>query len=460
MPVEVRSFRGGVHPPEKKELSASKPIEVLPPPDVIWIPLQQHIGAPCKPIVNAGDAVKKGQVVGEAGGFVSAPVHSSVSGKVKEIGKVPHIFGADIPAIIIENDGKEEWAEGVNVETKDLASLSVDEIKKRVKDGGLVGMGGATFPTHVKISPPPNKPIDTFIANGVECEPYLTSDHRLMLEKPDEILEGVKLLARVVDAKNIIVAIEANKPDAVKLMRERVKALNLNFEVVQLDVKYPQGAEKQLIKALTGREVPPPPGLPMDVGCLVQNVGTCYATYLVCKYNIPLIERVVSVTGEGVEEPKNLLCRVGTPIRELLQKCRIKPTAKKLVLGGPMMGIAQWTDEVVVIKGTSGVLVLEEAVTDEPGPCLRCGRCVDVCILGLVPSAISIACEAEDWDAAERENVLDCIECGCCTYNCPSKRPIVHYVKRAKAVIIPRKRAEAARKKAEEEKKKQQEKKE
>jgi len=452
MAILVKGFKGGVHPADKKELSAGKAIEVAPVPKVVRIPLQQHLGAPCNPIVKPGDIVKKGQKIGEPTGFVSAPVHASVSGKVLEIAPTPHIFGTEVPAVIIENDGQETWADGVNTE-RDLNALSIDDIKKAVKECGLVGMGGATFPTHVKISPPPNKPIDTFIANGVECEPYLTADYRLMLEKPDEILEGVKLLSRAVNAARIIVAIEANKPDAVKLMRERVKAKNLNFEVVQLKVKYPQGAEKQLIKALTGREVPPPPGLPMDVGCLVQNVGTCYAAMQACKFNIPLIERVVSVTGEGVEEPKNLLCRIGTPIKDLLTLCRIKPSAQKLILGGPMMGLAQWTDEVVVVKGTSGVLALEDVPTPEQGPCIRCGRCVEVCIIGLVPSAISIAVEAQDWDAAERENVLDCIECGCCTYTCPAKRQIVHYVKQAKAVIMPRKAAEA-KKKAEEEKKK------
>ncbi|MCX7703968.1 MAG: electron transport complex subunit RsxC [Planctomycetota bacterium] len=455
MAISVKSFKGGVHPPEKKELSANSSIEVMPPPKVVRIPLQQHLGAPTNPIVKPGSTVKKGEKIGEPTGFVSSPVHSSVSGKVLEIIPVPNIFGAEVPAVVIENDFNETWADGVNVE-RDINAMSTEEIKSAVKECGLVGMGGATFPTHVKISPPPNKPIDTFIANGVECEPYLTSDYRLMLEKPDEILEGVKLLARAVNAKRIVVAIEANKPDAVKLMRERVASKNLNFEVIQLKVKYPQGAEKQLIKALTGREVPPPPGLPMDVGCLVQNVGTCYAAYQACKSNIPLIERVVTVTGEGVETPKNLLCRIGTPLKELLALCRIKPSARKLILGGPMMGLAQWTDEVPVIKGTSGVLVLEEVETPEQGPCIRCGRCVDVCIIGLVPSAISIAGEAQDWDTAERENVLDCIECGCCTYVCPAKRQIVQYVKQAKAVIMPRKAAEA-KKKAEEEKKKAEE---
>ncbi len=455
--AKARTFKGGVHPDDRKSLSSGKPIEPAPVPKVVRIPLQQHIGAPCKPCVAPGDAVKKGQMIGEPGGFVSAAVHSSVSGKVTGTGTVPHIFGAPVPCLVIENDGEETWADGLNVETADLDSMTPEQIRGRIKDAGLVGMGGATFPTHVKVSPPPGKPpFDTFIANGVECEPYLTADHRLMLEKPEEIVEGIKLLARTVGAKRVVIAIEENKPDAVKTMREVVKTKGYDFEVASLHVRYPQGAEKQLIKALTGREVPPPPGLPVDVGCLVQNVGTCRATYLACKYNVPLVERVVSVTGEGVEEPKNLLCRIGTPVGDLLEICKIKSTAKKLVLGGPMMGLAQWTDEVVVIKGTSGVLVLEEAPVREAGPCIRCGRCVEVCVIGLVPSAISLALEAGDYDAADRENVLDCIECGCCTYYCPAKRPIVQWVKEAKAVLIPRKRAAAAKKKAEQEKKAEQ----
>ena len=444
------TFRGGVHPPEQKHYTENRPIEKAPVPDVVRIPLQQHIGAPTKPCVTPGDAVKKGQMVGEPTAFVSAPVHSSVSGKVVEIAPYPHIFGVDVPCVVIENDKQETWSESVSpdgISDEELDRLSVEEIKKRVKECGLVGMGGATFPTHVKISPPPNKPIDTFIANGCECEPYLTADHRLMVEHPKEILLGIKLLARCVNAKRVIVAIEDNKPEAIKSMKEALGALGLGFEIKVLRTRYPQGAEKQLIKALTGREVPPPPGLPMDVGCLVQNVGTCRAAYWACKSFMPLIERVLTVTGDGVEEPKNLLARIGTPIGFLLEHCRIKPTARKVVMGGPMMGLAQWSDEVVVNKGTSGILVLQESGPWEHGPCIRCGRCVEVCVIGLVPSAISVAVEAGDYDAADAENVLDCIECGCCTYICPSRRPIVQWVKQAKSVLIPRKKAEAAKKK-------------
>ncbi|MFH1422396.1 MAG: electron transport complex subunit RsxC [Planctomycetota bacterium] len=442
------SFKGGVHPNDFKTKTNSKPIEAAPIPKIVRIPMSQHLGAPCKPVVQKGDFVKKGQVVGEASGFVSAPVHSSVSGKVVDVIPYPHIFGTTVPCAIIENDNQEEWAPNTNQECADVNTLSVDEIKNRIKSAGIVGMGGATFPCHVKISPPPGKTITSFILNGCECEPYLTSDHRLMLEKPDEIIQGMLLLCKTIGVKNKYIGIESNKPDAVKIMRETAAKYDNSIKVVNLHMKYPQGAEKQLIKAVINREVPSG-GLPMDVGALVHNVGTAYAVYEAVKYQRPCIERIVTITGDGVQNPKNLLARVGITVAELLEFCGVKDTTNKLILGGPMMGLAQFTDEVVVTKGTSGILVLTDAKAEKYYPCIRCGRCVDACPMGLVPSTISILGEADNIDEAKTNNVLDCIECGCCAYVCPSKRPIVQFVKYCKSELRIKDLKEKVKKEAE-----------
>ncbi len=451
----THTFAGGVHPDDKKHLSKDKPIEKAPTPKVVRIPMSQHLGAPCKPVVEKGAAVKKGQVVGEAAGYVSAPVHSSVSGKVKEVGPYEHIFGNLVANVVIENDGEDSWAEGANIETPDIDSLSVEELKKKITSAGIVGMGGATFPLHVKISPPKDKHIDSFILNGVECEPYLTADDRLMLEKPEGIIQGLQILCKAVGAKDKYIGIESNKPDAIKVMTEAAAKIDPSIKVMELHVKYPQGAEKQLIKAILDREVPSG-GLPMDVGALVNNVGTAFATYEAVKLNKPLIDRVLTVTGEAVVNPKNFLALVGTPIQELLDVCGTKPGANKLVLGGPMMGLAQHTTDLVVIKGTSGILVLESKAVGMHGPCIRCGRCVEACPMRLVPSRLSVLLEAKNVALAQENNLLDCIECGACTYVCPAKRPIVQYIKYGKAEIRAvqmREKAKAQAQKAEEEKK-------
>jgi electron transport complex protein RnfC len=437
MATGLKTFIGGVHPPDMKRLSNVLAIEELPAPPLVRIPMSQHLGAPCQPAVKAGDEVKKGQAVGTAAGFVSAPVHSPVSGKVKEVKLYPHIFGAPINSVVIENNGKEEWAEGLNVTEADISALGVDELKKRIQDAGIVGMGGATFPLHVKLSPPKEKPIDTFILNGVECEPYLTADHRLMLEDPDGVLEGGRILAKILGAKNLYIGIEANKPDAIELMKSKASAYG--FTVAPLYVKYPQGAEKQLIYAITGRQVPSG-GLPMDVACVVNNVGTAQAAYQAVKFRRPLIERVLTITGDGVTKPGNFRARIGTPLAALLEKAGVKETANKLILGGPMMGLAQPTDDIVVIKGTSGILVLDAVEPEPGGACIRCARCVGACPMWLNPGQISVVLEAGNVDEALQKNVLDCIECGACTYICPAKRPIVHYVKFGKSELAKRKK--------------------
>ena len=437
----AKTFRGGVHPHDFKELSKDKSIKPAPVPEVVVLPMSQHIGAPCKPVVKKRDEVKKGQLIGEAGGFVSAPIHASVSGKVTAVEPRPHPLGRPTLSVVIENDGNEEWAEGLN-EERDYSSMSPDEMREEIQKAGMVGMGGATFPTHVKLSPPKDKPIDAVILNGAECEPYLTCDYRLMLEKPTELVEGLKIIMGVLSVTNGYIGIEANKPDAFARLKQAV-AGEPNVSVELLEVKYPQGAEKQLIKALLDRDVPPPSsakpggpmGLPMDVGVVVQNVGTALAIYEALKYDRPIVERVLTITGDGVRERSNLLARLGTPLKVLLDDAGPLQDLNKLIMGGPMMGLAQFTDDVPVIKGTSGILALCSAETFEYGACIRCGKCVRNCPMNLVPSDLSIICESKNIEAIKSSQVMDCFECGCCTFGCPAKRPIVHLVKFGKAEL-------------------------
>lgn len=433
----LATFKGGVHPPDKKELAAKSPLVEASSPKTVVIPLIQHLGAPCKPIVTIGQEVKKGEMIGEPGGFVSAPVHSSVSGKVVAMGEFPISIGRMVNSIVIENDGKEEWT--TLKDNPDYMNLSSEELKGKIKDAGIVGMGGAAFPTHVKLSPPKEKPIDAVIINGAECEPYLTADYRLMIEKPSEIIDGLKILMKILGVSKGYVGIENNKPDAVLKMKEAAK--DSNIEVHALEVKYPQGAEKMLIEALLDREVPPPPGLPMDVGVVVHNVGTTIAIYEVARYGKPLIDRVVTVTGEGIKEPKNLIAKVGTLISQLIEDCGgIKNGEAKVISGGPMMGFALYTLDVPVTKGTSGVLVIPESDivhADKFGPCIRCGRCIDVCPMYLIPSMLSLFSEKGFFEDAKEYNLFACFECGTCAYVCPSKRPIVQFIRLAKSMVKP-----------------------
>ncbi|TAL24756.1 MAG: electron transport complex subunit RsxC [Nitrospirae bacterium] len=435
--MALATFKGGIHPPDKKELAKDKSITPAKSPQRVVIPLSQHLGAPCKPIVTIGQEVKKGEMVGEPGGFVSAPVHSSVSGKVIAIGEFPNAMGKMVNSIVIENDGKEEWT-GLK-DNPDYMKLSPDELKEKIKAAGIVGMGGAAFPTVVKLSPPKEKPIDTVIINGAECEPYLTADYRLMIEKSVEVIEGLKILMKVLGVNKGFVGIENNKPDAIEKMKTAVKN-EPNIEVCALEVKYPQGAEKMLIKAATGREVPPR-ALPMDVKVVVQNVGTAVAVYEAARYGKPLIERVVTVTGEGINNPANMMVKIGTMISDLVEQCGgLKDDVAKVISGGPMMGFAISSLDVAVTKGTSGILVLpEEGVVhaEEFGPCIRCGRCIDICPMGLMPSMLGILSEKGMYEEAKEYNLFDCFECGSCTFSCPAKRPIVQLVRLAKSQTKP-----------------------
>jgi electron transport complex protein RnfC len=433
------TFSGGVHPEGNKELTAHKPAIPAAIPKRVVIPLSQHIGAPTKPLVVLGQEVKRGEKIGEATGFVSAPVHASISGKVTAIGNFPHSLGMDVTSIVIEGDGKDEWVSGLK-ETPDYQVLSPDELKKMVQDAGIVGMGGATFPTYVKLSPPKEKPIDVVILNGAECEPYLTSDHRLMLDRPREILEGLKILMRILGVKKGYVGIEANKPDAIEAMK-KAAAGSPEIQVWPIKVKYPQGAEKMLIKAIVNRTVPAG-GLPMDIGVVVQNVGTADAIYTAVRYGRPLIERYVTVTGRGVKEPKNFIARIGTPFSQLIEEAGgLTESAAKVISGGPMMGMSQFTLDVPVIKGTSGILVLPESEVSVKsyGPCIRCGRCIDACPMMLQPSLIGLFIEKGHYQDAKDYNLMDCFECGSCTFVCPANRPMVQWVKKAKKELTKKK---------------------
>ncbi|RLE14270.1 electron transport complex subunit RsxC [Candidatus Aerophobetes bacterium] len=425
--MRTRTFRQGVHPPEEKELSKDKKIERIPPPPQLIIPLSQHTGAPCRPLVEKKEKVEEGQKIGDHDAFISCPVHSSLSGEVISIEKSPHPTLGEAEAIIIKPDEKDkkDWP---TMEV-DLSSLSPENIRKKVREAGIAGMGGAAFPTHVKLSPPPGKNIDSVILNGCECEPYLTADYRLMMEKAEECLFGLRAIMKTVEAKKAYIGIEDNKKDTIHLMQKTVEGED-EIEVVPLKTKYPQGGEKMLIKAILGREVPSG-GLPFDVGVVVNNVGTAFAIFEAIKKEKPLIERVITVTGRGVERPSNLLVPIGTPLRHILNYCGLKENAKAVIIGGPMMGIAQFSLDTPVIKGTSGVLVLteDEIVDDKERPCIRCSRCVDHCPVGLLPTILAKLVKAERWESLKEFNIMDCIECGCCTYVCPSKIPIVQLIK-------------------------------
>lgn len=429
--------KGGVHPEEHK-MSADKPIERLPLPKTVKIPISQHIGVPAKPVVDRGEAVKTGQIIAKTGGFVSANIHSSVTGKVAKISEEMDSSGYRKTSIMIRAEDEDDWAEGIDASDELIKEIkdSRDEILQKVLSAGIVGMGGATFPSHIKLNVPKGKKADVLIINGVECEPYLTSDHRLMLEKTDELIVGIRILMKAIDVDKAIVGIENNKPDAIKLLQDKLKE-EPGIEVTPLHVKYPQGGEKQLIKALLDREVPPGK-LPIDVGTVVHNVGTTYAAYEAVQKNKPLIERIVTVTGKSVKKPGNFLARIGTPVSELIEAAGGLPDdTGKILSGGPMMGKALNELDIPVAKGTSGILIIpeKEAKRKESKVCIRCSKCVTVCPMALEPFLLQKLVMRGSFEEAEANRILDCIECGSCSYICPSNRQLLDYIRLGKTNV-------------------------
>ena len=438
----MKTFRiGGVHPAENK-LSAAEPIRVAELPKIAVFPLGQHIGAPAKPIVQKGDKVKVGQMIAEAGGFVSAPIFSSVSGTVQKIDTIIEASGYKKPAVFITVEG-DEWEESIDRSTDlvtlaDRPELTSKDIIDKIQKAGIVGMGGACFPCHVKLMPPPGSKPEWVIINAVECEPYLTADHRLMLEHADEIIVGLTLLMKAVDVKKGFIGIENNKPDAIALMQEKAKAYP-GIEIVPLKVKYPQGGEKQLIDAVVGRQVPAPPALPVSVGAIIQNVGTAFAVYEAVMKNKPLFERIVTVTGKSLAHPSNFLTRMGTPMSQLIDACGGLPEdTGKVIGGGPMMGKALLNTDVPICKGSSGVLIMneKEAKRGEVENCIRCGKCVGACPMGLEPYLLSQCAEQQMWERLEKEDVVSCIECGSCQFTCPANRPLLDYIRLGKSTVM------------------------
>ncbi len=440
--------QGGVHPAYHKALARDSEIREMPVPQLLSVSMAQHLGAPAKPVVNKKDTVQKGQLIGEAAGFISASVHAPTSGTVKNVTESITAPGLYAPAIEIEPDGQDTSAEPINV-PRPWREMQAKELVDVIASAGIAGMGGAGFPTHVKLSPPPEKPIDTLIINGAECEPYLTSDYRLMVEHPEEIWEGIQIISHILGTKTVRIAIESNKPEAIQAIEQAVGAPQGDVAIVELPTEYPQGAEKQQIYAITGREVPSG-GLPMDIGALVENVGTVFAVREAVVNGRPLIERVTTVTGPAVSRPSNILARLGTTYNDLIEFCGgIKNEAAKIISGGPMMGFAQAQLDVTTSKTTSGLVLLPPAKISQFSsmPCIGCGRCVAACPMGLMPSELSHMLEAEDYEGAEAYNVMDCIECGCCAFVCPAHRPMVQHMKRGKATVAAKIRAEREKEK-------------
>jgi electron transport complex protein RnfC len=437
--------RGGVHPPENK-LSAGKKIEFAGLPEQVIIPITQHLGAPAKVLVAKGDEVKTGQLIAQSEGFISTNIHSPVTGKVLKVDDFPDSSGYRKPAVQIQV-AEDQWAGGIDSGDELLENIEAapEEIREKILAAGVVGLGGATFPSHVKLMTPKGKKAEYVIINGVECEPYLTADHALMMERSRELIVGIKILMKGLGVEQAIIGIENNKPDAIEKMTAACSS-EPGIRVQGLKVKYPQGGEKQLVQALLGREVPSG-GLPIDVGAVVFNVGTTYATYQAVQKNRPLIERVVTVTGKSVANPSNFLTRIGTPASFIIEKAGGLPEdTAKVINGGPMMGKALANLDIPIVKGSSGILLIRsgEAKRAQVQPCIRCTKCISVCPMGLEPYLLMTQAEKGMFDELEENRVMDCIECGSCSYTCPSARPLLDYIRLGKAEVGKRMRSRKA----------------
>ena len=450
--MKLKTFRiGGVHPEENK-LTSNCPTQVASLPKQAIFPLSQHIGAPAKPVVSKGDKVRVGTLLAEAGGFVSAPIHSSVSGTVLKIDTAVDATGYRKPVIVVSVEG-DEWEESIDrsdkLETLDShPELTPEEIVERVKQAGITGMGGAGFPTHVKLCPPPTAKAECVIINAVECEPYITSDNRLMLEHADEIIVGLQLLMKAAKVERGYIGIEENKPEAIALLTEKASH-DARIEIVPLMTKYPQGGEKQLVDAVIGRQVPAPPAIPVNVGAIVQNVGTAFAVYQAVMKHKPLFERYTTVTGKQLAKPGNFLVRMGTPMSQLIDLCGGMPEGEnKLLAGGPMMGRSLMTTDVPVCKGTNSITILsgDDARRQPAQPCIRCAKCVEACPMGLEPYLLAKLSARHFYDRAEQEDIVSCISCGSCQFTCPSHRPLLDNISLGKAAVMGIIRARNAKK--------------
>ncbi len=431
-------FAGGVHVPYNK-VTRKIPIETITPAKTMIYPLSQHIGAPCQPLVKVGDSVTVGQKIADSDSFVCAPIHSSISGKVISIGEQPHPTQNISQAIVIENDFLDTPCNNFGIHHEDVSTLSIEQLILIIREAGITGMGGASFPTHAKIQSALKDNVDVFIVNAAECEPYLSNDNRIILENTDELIEGIQILKKIFGLKVAYIGIESNKPRAIKKLNRATYKKGIKVEV--LKAKYPQGGEKQLIKAVCNRVVPSGK-LPSSVGCCVLNVDTVCAVYRAVCYAKPVIHRIVTVAGDGIEKAGNYNVRLGTPFGHILEQCGLKDSTQKIVMGGPMMGVAQYSLEAPVIKGTSGLLCFTETEQDCDVNCIRCGSCISACPMRLAPNYISLYAKLKKYDECENLNATDCIECGCCAFTCPAKIPLVQYMRLAKQKVIQKRKKE------------------
>jgi len=441
--MSSKTFHGGVHPKEYKELTEHLAFELFPLPDQIILPLAQHLGKEAKTLVKKGEEVKAGQMIAQAEGFVSAPVHTSVAGKVMSVGKEQTSSGFPKDAIVIKRNGTIE-SEKILLEPLNPETITAEEIRERVALAGIVGQGGAAFPTSVKLNPPKDKVIDVVILNGCECEPYLTRDYRFMIERPDDLISGLKLIMKALGVKRGVIGIENNKPEAIELLSNKAK-YEQGIEVVSLKTKYPQGAEKMLIKAVTGKEVSPGK-LPMDVGAVIQNIGTAIAVHDAIVKGEVLITAALTVSGKGIKNPKNLIVPVGTAIQDVIDYCGgVTDDAVKIIVGGPMMGVAQFDLKAPVMKATSGILVLtkDEVAENPETPCLKCGQCVGACPLNLMPTKLARYTQLNRYEDAEGADITVCMECGTCSYTCPANIPLVQWIRLGKQKVLQMQRERA-----------------